>query len=492
MSSKKQTSTIDVVTREKTSSKKSSRLGVGHFFRQRFALVALTGFVLLVVSFVFSMGSQAQPLYVPPVGIEQKVDGQFHLLSFVRGEGFERQKSVEKVARLESGQTLKSFLSDEGVSDADIADALDAIAKVYPVKDIRTQQNVTLYFTPTPGMDTPERFEGLELAASTDKDVVVKRNKDNKFSATEVAYELTKHVDYKFARIDSSLYLAGQKAGVPRGILAEMINAFSYDVDFQRDVKKGDGFEIAFETFSNPKGEIVKTGNILYANMNLAGKNNRLYFYKPAGDQFADFYGEDGQSVKKSLLRTPINGARLTSGFGLRRHPILGYTKMHRGTDFAASVGTPIRAAGDGVIEMAGWNGSYGKYVRIRHNGTYKTAYAHMKAVAKGIAQGTRVRQGQTIGYVGTTGRSTGPHLHYEVLMANKQVNPIKVKMPAGKKLDGGELKTFTASVTQMNQMLADLRLQQGITSADLNDFLIEKSVATEDSLLLPGHKPQL
>jgi murein DD-endopeptidase MepM/ murein hydrolase activator NlpD len=223
-------------------------------------------------------------------------------------------------------------------------------------------------------------------------------------------------------RIDSSLMQAGIDAGVPASVMIEMIRIYSFDVDFQRDIQKGDSFEVMYERLFDEDGAPVHDGAVRYAALTLSGKTYRLYLFE-GEDGARDYFNEKGASVRKALLRTPVDGARISSTFGKRRHPILVYTKMHKGTDFAAPSGTPIMAAGDGVVEKAGRNGGYGNYIRIRHNGTYKTAYAHLSKFARGVRAGSRVRQGDIIGYVGTTGRSTGPHLHYEVLMEQFQAS---------------------------------------------------------------------
>ncbi len=238
--------------------------------------------------------------------------------------------------------------------------------------------------------------------------------------------------------------------------MIELMRAFSYDVDFQREIQPGDKFDLVYEAFYDNEGRMAKTGNILVASLSLSGTPLSLYSFTPSSG-FTDFFDEKGQAVRKALLRTPVDGARLSSGFGVRKHPILGYNKMHKGLDFAAPSGTPIYAAGDGVIERIGRNGGYGKYIRIRHHSGYKTAYAHMKGYGKGVKKGKRVKQGQIIGYVGTTGRSTGPHLHYEVLVNNKQVNPRKIKLPAGEKLKKQDLKNFQAHRADMDQLRQDI-----------------------------------
>ena len=220
---------------------------------------------------------------------------------------------------------------------------------------------------------------------------------------------------------------------------------YSFDIDFQRDIQKGNKLEILYKVLYNEKRKEVSYGNIQYVNL-IFQKNNLEYFIFKTSEGFIDYFDREGKNVRKALMKTPLDGAKISSSYGKRNHPILGYNKFHRGVDFAAPIGTPVYAAGNGTIEYASRNGGYGKYIRIRHNNSYKTAYAHLSAFKKGISKGIRINQGQIIGYVGSTGRSTGPHLHYEVIYQNKPINPMKMKLPSGKVLTGKELKTFVGS----------------------------------------------
>ena len=255
--------------------------------------------------------------------------------------------------------------------------------------------------------------------------------------------------------IKSSLYLSAIKSGMPENTLLEMINLLGFSVDFQREIREGDTFEIMFtKEIDVLKNSLIQTKPIDFVSINLSG--TKLSFYK-YHDEYGlpQYYDENGKSSKRTIMKTPINGAKLTSRYGKRKHPVLGYTKLHRGIDFAAPAGTPIFAAGDGIVEKAGWNGSYGRYIRIRHTGTYKTAYAHLSGIHKRIKIGSRISQGKIIGYVGSSGRSTGAHLHYEVLRNDKQVNPMNIKLPAGKNLNKKYLSAFKRRVKQvLNQKL--------------------------------------
>ena len=255
--------------------------------------------------------------------------------------------------------------------------------------------------------------------------------------------------------IKSSLYLSAVKSGMPENTLLEMINLLGFSVDFQREIREGDTFEVMFtKDIDVLRNSLIQTKPIDFVSINLSG--TKLSFYK-YHDEYGlpQYYDENGKSSKRTIMKTPINGAKLTSRYGKRKHPVLGYTKLHRGIDFAAPAGTPIFAAGDGIVEKAGWNGSYGRYIRIRHTGTYKTAYAHLSGIHKRIKIGSRISQGKIIGYVGSSGRSTGAHLHYEVLRNDKQVNPMNIKLPAGNNLNKKYLSAFKQKVKQvLNQKL--------------------------------------
>ena len=256
--------------------------------------------------------------------------------------------------------------------------------------------------------------------------------------------------------IKNNLYSSAVDSGIEPNIIVEFARIFGFEVDFQRDIRKGDWFEILYEKFEDDNDKVRDTGKIIYASMYVNGEEINLYNFNFKNDE--EYYDIKGKSITKSLMKTPINGARLSSSFGMRKHPILGYNKMHRGTDFAAPSGTPIMASGSGTITRARWCGGGGNCVKIKHNSTYETIYAHMKAFAKGIREGKKVRQGQIIGYVGSTGLSTGPHLHYEVLVNGKKVNSQKLKLPSGKILKGDARKQFELDRIKIDLKLANLR----------------------------------
>ena len=257
-------------------------------------------------------------------------------------------------------------------------------------------------------------------------------------------------------KISNNLYNAAIEVQIEPNIIIEFARIFGFEVDFQRDIRKEDWFEIYYEKFEDDNGKVRDTGKIIYASMYVNGEEINLYNFKFNDEE--EYYDIKGKSITKSLMKTPINGARLSSSFGMRKHPILGYNKMHRGTDFAAPSGTPIMASGSGTITRARWCGGGGNCIKIKHNSTYETIYAHMKSFAKGIKEGRKVRQGQIIGYVGSTGLSTGPHLHYEVVVNGKKVNSQKLKLPSGKILKGKARELFELERIKIDLKLSNLR----------------------------------
>ena len=282
------------------------------------------------------------------------------------------------------------------------------------------------------------------------------RKSQNNFEVKENILQLNKKEVVVKNIIKNNLYNSAIDSGIEPNIIVEFARIFGFEVDFQRDIRQGDWFEILYERFEDDNNKVRETGKIIYASMFVNGEEINLYNFK--FNKLEDFYDIKGKSITKSLMKTPINGARLSSSFGMRKHPILGYNKMHRGTDFAAPSGTPIMASGSGTVTRARWCGGGGNCVKIKHNSTYETIYAHMKAFAKGIKEGRKVKQGQIIGYVGSTGLSTGPHLHYEVLVNGKKVNSQRLKLPSGKILSGEERNQFELDRIKIDLKLASLR----------------------------------
>ena len=352
------------------------------------------------------------------------------------------------------GDTLARLLKRGGIKASTAQKAIRALGSSFNPKKLQLGQTVTLYFNKA-DTSLPALFAGFSVSPDYTTEVRVERNIDDVFKARTVNRTFkTKQIATK-ATISSNLYLSAKKAGIPDSVIIELIRAFSWDVDFQRGIRKNDQIRVLYREIYDDKGKLQKSGDIAFATLSLSSKQHNIYQYTNSKDR-TQYYDETGASAQKALMRTPIDGARLSSRFGKRKHPILGYTKMHKGVDFAAPRGTPIYAAGDGTVLYAGKKGGYGNYVRIRHNQEFNTAYAHMRNVARKIRKGTRVIQGQIIGYAGSSGRSTGSHLHYEILKKGRQTNPLKVKMPSGKKLTGAELARFQKIRQKIDQQFAE------------------------------------
>jgi len=394
-----------------------------------------------------------QPIARATIDLEAETDPirSVLALSVPDGSSETRGRVIDRKMAVRKGDTLMKVLRRARIPQTEAHGTIAALRKVYDPRDLKPGTNLTLSFrTLTDGDGAPLSYRGLRFKPSVEKTVSVARSWDNRFEATASKTPLIHNQVSARGTITRSLYLDATKKGVPVPVIVEMIQAFSFDVDFQREIQPNDGFELLYDRLLTPGGVLAKSGDVIYGALILKGKHYPLYRHR-LRDGTLDYFNHKGESVRKALMRTPINGARLSSRFGRRRHPILGYNKVHRGVDFAAPRGTPIMAAGRGVIARAGRNGAYGLYVRIRHNATYSTAYAHMKGIARGIRRGRRVRQGQTIGTVGSTGRSTGPHLHYEIMRNNRRINPLGLRLPTGKKLKGPALKRFLAARAEID-----------------------------------------
>ena len=308
-------------------------------------------------------------------------------------------------------------------------------------------------------LDNLSKEKVVEFRVETGKknEIVFSKSADkDKFISRVITKNFKKKVVYKETIIKDSLYNSAINLNINPNIILEFARLYGFQIDFQRDIWKDDSFQIIYEEFVNENKEVIDTGEIIFANLNLQNTDYQLYKFEYAKNK-VDYFDENGKSVKKTLMKTPINGARLSSSYGKRKHPILGYTKMHTGTDFAAPTGTPIMASGDGKIMKAGWCGGGGNCVKIKHNNVYQTVYAHMSKFGRGIKRGTRVKQGQIIGYVGSTGLSTGPHLHYEVIENGKKVNSQKLKLPSGKVLKGNERKNFEVAKIKIDVLKSNL-----------------------------------
>ena len=352
--------------------------------------------------------------------------------------------------KIQSGETFDKVLNDYYIDKKEIVKIKNSLSKSVNLNKLNTKQ--IIQFT----LDkTTNKIVNFSYQISNVEKIILERNKENDtFNEKILSIKLNKEIVYTENIILQSLYQAAIDEKIPANTIIDFASIYGFQVDFQRDIRKQDKFQIMYEIFLNEKNEIVETGEILFANLKLSGQDNSLYYFD--NEENEGHYDKNGKSVKKALMKTPINGARLSSPFGMRKHPIDGFNKMHKGTDFAAPLGTPIMASGTGVIKKAGWCGGGGNCVVIKHNSTYQTIYAHMSKFAKGIRGGVRVKQGQTIGYVGSTGKSTGPHLHYEVLINGKRVNSQTLKLPSGKILKGNERKIFETKKIKLNVLKSE------------------------------------
>ena len=352
--------------------------------------------------------------------------------------------------KIRSGETFDKILESYSIEKKEIIKIKNSLKKKTNLNKLNTKQIIKFSLDKTNNKIQEFTFQ----VSNTQKIFLVRNNENDNFKEEILSIKLDKKIIYKENLILQSLYKAATDQRIPVNTIIEFARIYGFQVDFQRDIRKQDKFQIMYEIFLNEKKEIIETGEILFANLKLSGQDNSLYYFDNQGSE--GHYDKNGKSVKKALMKTPINGARLSSPFGMRKHPIDGYNKMHRGTDFAAPMGTPIMASGDGVVKKAGWCGGGGNCVKIKHNSTYQTVYAHMSKFARGIKPGVRVKQGQTIGYVGSTGKSTGPHLHYEVIVNGKKVNSQKLKLPSGKILKGDERKLFETKKIKLDVLKSE------------------------------------
>jgi murein DD-endopeptidase MepM/ murein hydrolase activator NlpD len=352
--------------------------------------------------------------------------------------------------KIESGETFDKILQSYSIDKKEIVAIKENLSKKININKLNTNQKIKITLDQTDNKIKEFIFQ----ISNTEIISLSKKNKGTTFNQEIITLKLDKTIIYKENIILQSLYKAAIDQNIPPNTIVEFARIYGFQVDFQRDIRKQDKFQIMYEVFLDEKKKIIETGEILFANLKLSGQDNSLYFFDK--EENKGHYDKNGKSVQKALMKTPINGARLSSSFGMRKHPIDGFNKMHRGTDFAAPMGTPIMASGNGIIQKAGWCGGGGNCVKIRHNSTYETVYAHMSKFARGIKNGIRVKQGQTIGYVGSTGKSTGPHLHYEVIVNGKKINSQKLKLPSGKILKGEDRKLFETNKIKLDVLKSE------------------------------------
>ena len=365
---------------------------------------------------------------------------------------YKKEPFIEtKRLTLKAGDGLAAVIARGGFNNRETHAAIQSIS------DHRSLRSLPIGFIVdviSPGEDRGEHPGAIRIALEDDFDLTLFQMPDGAWKKQVSVRPVERFLNYANGVISSSLYKASINAGMSDNVFNTFVQVLSFSVDFQREIKKGDKFEALFEVKKDPiSGKTISGTELYYLSMTLSGDRIE-YFRHEHADGTIGWYDDAGNSASRTLMRTPVNGARLSSGYGKRKHPVLGYSKMHRGLDFAAPTGTPIMAAGSGIVEYSGWNGSYGKYIRIRHNSTYKTAYAHMSRIHRGVTSGARVKQGQIIGYIGSTGMSTGPHLHYEILVNNRKTNPMTVRLPAGKGLPDDERLRFETSVADISNEL--------------------------------------
>ena len=352
--------------------------------------------------------------------------------------------------KVNPGETFDSILEEYSINKSEISNIKNKLSKKINLNKLKTNQKIE--FTIDQKNNLVKEF--IFKISNKEKIYLTKNTETDEFNQKVLVTKLKKNILYKENIILRSLYKSALDKKMPVNIIIEFAGIYGFQVDFQRDIRKRDSFQIMYEVFIDDNGREIEAGRILFANLNLSGQDNSLYYFDSKKSE--GHYDKNGKSIKKALMKTPINGARLSSPFGMRKHPIDGFNKMHRGTDFAAPMGTPIMASGDGLIKKAGWCGGGGNCVVIKHNNTYQTVYAHMSKFAKGIRSGVRVKQGQTIGYVGSTGKSTGPHLHYEVIVNGKKINSQKLKLPSGKILKGDERKVFETQKIKLDVLKSE------------------------------------
>ena len=348
------------------------------------------------------------------------------------------------------GETFNNILEKYYIDNKEILVINKKLSKKINVNKLKTNQKI--YLTIDQANKTVKKL--IFQISNKERIILTQDLEKNTYNQEIVLTKLEKNIIYNENIILQSLYKSAIDKKIPASIIVEFARIYGFQVDFQRDIKKRDRFQIMYEVFIDEKNKIIETGNILFANLILTGEENSLYYFDKEGSN--GHYDKNGKSVRKALMKTPINGARLSSPFGMRKHPIDGFNKMHKGTDFAAPMGTPIMASGSGVIKKAGWCGGGGNCVIIKHNSIYQTVYAHMSKFAKGIRGGVRVKQSQIIGYVGSTGKSTGPHLHYEVIVNGKKINSQTLKLPSGKILKGNDRKLFETKKIRLDVLKSE------------------------------------
>ena len=354
--------------------------------------------------------------------------------------------------KVRNGDSIQRILYDQKISPADVNNVINALRREYNIGALRNDQKVYLIIKREKNGNFVSR---LTVNIDNITSVHVFLNKDNVYETRRVTKILTKKNHLVETTIDRGIYRTAKQSGIENSIVAQFARLYGFEVDFQRDLKKNDKIKIFYERYLDDDGVSQRTGNIIYSEITNVERNIILYRYEYPNGSIA-YFTPEGKSIEKSLMRTPINGAKLSSRYGFRIHPILGYNQMHQGTDFAAPIGTPVMASGAGTVEYSGWKGGYGKFISIRHSAVYQTNYAHLQDYAKGIRRGTKVQQGQVIGYLGSTGSSTGPHLHYEVIVNGKKENSQTLKLPSAAPLEGNNKNLFEIQKRNIDNLILE------------------------------------
>ena len=354
--------------------------------------------------------------------------------------------------KVRNGDSIQRILYDQKISPSEVNNVLNALRREYNFGTLRNDQKVYLIVKREKNGNFVSR---LTVNIDNITSVHVFLNKDNVYETKRVTKILTKKNHLVETTIDRGIYRTAKQSGIENSIVAQFARLYGFEVDFQRDLKKNDKIKIFYERYLDDDGVPQRTGNIIYSEITNAERNIILYRYEYPNGSIA-YFTPEGKSIEKSLMRTPINGAKLSSRYGFRIHPILGYNQMHQGTDFAAPIGTPVMASGAGTVEYSGWKGGYGKFISIRHSAVYQTNYAHLQDYAKGIRRGAKVQQGQVIGYLGSTGSSTGPHLHYEVVVNGKKENSQTLKLPSAAPLEGNNKNLFEIQKRNIDNLILE------------------------------------
>ena len=414
-------------------------------------LAAVVGLALLGAGWTLADGRALEPVKPP---LDPKALAALQMQAFAQAEaqpGFARPESIE--VKVRRGETLEAAVQRAGVAPQEARDVVNVLGSAFDTVNIKAGLAFDAAIARPADRRGSAKLIGLSMRTSPVTAITVSRTFDGALRLRQLEEKVTEETTVAVGEMQGSLYESAARAGATPTVTAEVVKLFAHQLDFSRDLQPGDDFSLIFDRKVTESGRTIEVGDLLYAEIEAKGQKTRFYRFD-RGDGKAQYFDENGKNIKGFLLRTPVDGARMTSRFGLRRHPILGYQKMHQGIDFGAGSGTPILAAGDGVVVEARRWGGYGNWVRIRHSGGWETGYAHMSRYGKGIRAGQRVAQGQVIGYVGTTGRSTGPHLHYEVWLKGRRINPVGAKVPQGTILAGRELAAFKAQKARVDAML--------------------------------------